>query len=55
VAEIDDVAEILRRAVVLFVGHGALPLQRRILSLSGASSQRLQSHLSLSETHCAAW
>jgi len=41
VPEIDDVAEILRRAVELLVCHGAIPLLRRILSPSGASSQRL--------------
>src|ERR1700746_182846 len=41
VPEIDDVAEILRRAVKLLVCHGAIPLLRRILSPSGTSSQRL--------------
>src|SRR4029453_6577600 len=42
VTEIENVTKILRGAVVLFVGHGAIPLQRGILSLSGTGSQRLQ-------------
>src|SRR6516225_1026337 len=41
VPEIDDVAEILGRAIVLLVCHGVIPLLRGILSRSGSSSQRL--------------
>src|SRR6266542_5964291 len=50
VPEIDNVTEILRRAVVLFVGHGAIPLQRGILSLSGTGSQRLHCYLGFRES-----
>src|SRR5215468_1668938 len=41
VPEIDDVAEILGRAIVLLVCHGVIPLPRGILSRSGSCSQRL--------------
>jgi hypothetical protein len=40
VSEIDDVAQILDRAIVLLVGHGVRPSGRWILGAAARGSQR---------------
>src|SRR2546430_13972306 len=47
--EINDVAEILTRAVVLLVCHGAFLPTRGILSSSGSGSQRMRRRLGSGE------